>query len=106
MSKNIEKQGEFPIETAPAEPYEVIRTVSTIASETVEQSPVETENEDVLWEASAPAAEMTGESQSFAGSAPIVAPQNTSRRDRKWTRRVEDLPRGERWKRRLPGVCR
>ena len=27
-------------------------------------------------------------------------------RNRKWTRSVGDLPRGERWKRRLPEVCR
>ncbi len=37
---------------------------------------------------------------------PIIAQQIPPRRDRKWVRGVDDLSRGERWKRRLPEVCR
>jgi hypothetical protein len=105
MSENIERQRELPIETAPTEQNEIIRTVSA-APEPVDLGPVEAENEESLWEASAPAIEVTRKPKSFAGSTPIVVPQKVLRRDRKWTRRAEDLPRSERWKRRLPSVCR
>jgi hypothetical protein len=37
---------------------------------------------------------------------PFVVAPSPQRRGRKWARRVEDLPRSERWKRRLPEVCR
>ncbi len=37
---------------------------------------------------------------------PIIVPQMSPRRDRKWVRGVDELPRGEKWKRRLPEVCR
>ena len=107
MSEKIERQGELPIGTAPAEPDETVRMVSTSAPQPVNLGAVEAESEDVLWEASAPASEVAQEPQTFVGSAPIVVPQKASRHEpRKWTRRVEDLPRGERWKRRLPEVCR
>jgi hypothetical protein len=106
MSENIERQGELPIDTAPTEPDEIIGTVSTSVPEPVDQGPADADNEDALWEASAPDTEVTQDPQSFVGSTSIVVPPMASRRDRKWTRRVEDLPRGERWKRRLPGVCR
>jgi hypothetical protein len=38
--------------------------------------------------------------------APAAARPISSGRERTWTRRVDDLPRGERWKKRLPDVCR
>jgi hypothetical protein len=39
--------------------------------------------------------------------APVVVSSTVSRPSaRRWTRKIEDLPRGERWKRRLPDVCR
>jgi hypothetical protein len=38
--------------------------------------------------------------------APEAALQTRDRRERTWTRKVDDLPRGERWKKRLPDVCR
>lgn len=41
-----------------------------------------------------------------AGDTPIIVPGETAKPARRWARRVEDLPRGERWKRRLPDVCR
>jgi hypothetical protein len=42
-----------------------------------------------------------------AATAPwTIAPHTRKRRQRSWTRKVHDLPRGERWKRRLPDVCR
>jgi len=37
---------------------------------------------------------------------PIIAQQASPRRDRKWVRGIDELSRGERWKRRLPEVCR
>lgn len=40
-----------------------------------------------------------------AADTPIVVPRG-ERPGRRWTRRGDDLPRGERWKRRLPEVCR
>lgn len=36
---------------------------------------------------------------------PIIVQPMSPRRDRKWVRSVEELARGERWKRRLPEVC-
>ncbi len=106
MSENIERQGELPIESAPTAPNAVIDTVSTAAPKSVELAPIEAVSEDSLWEASEPAREVTQGPQILKGNTQIIAPQATSGRDRKWTRRVEDLPRGERWKRRLPSVCR
>ncbi|HEX2555012.1 MAG TPA: hypothetical protein VHL98_15035 [Microvirga sp.] len=41
-----------------------------------------------------------------ANEAAIIVPQDDARPARRWARRVEELPRGERWKRRLPDVCR
>jgi hypothetical protein len=39
--------------------------------------------------------------------APVAVSSTGSRPSaRRWTRKAEDLPRGERWKRRLPDVCR
>ncbi len=40
-----------------------------------------------------------------AGDAPIIV-HRAARPGRRWARRADDLPRGERWKRRLPEVCR
>jgi len=37
---------------------------------------------------------------------PIMIQPMSPRRDRKWVLSVEELPRGQRWKRRLPDVCR
>jgi len=42
----------------------------------------------------------------MAGDELIMMPAAGMQRTRKWTRRAGDLPRGERWKRRLPEVCR
>jgi hypothetical protein len=49
------------------------------------------------------AAEKVG---SIVADARPIVPQTASWRDRKWTRSVEDLSRSERWRRRLPDVCR
>jgi hypothetical protein len=38
--------------------------------------------------------------------APTVALRTHTPRQRTWTRKVDDLARGERWRRRLPEVCR
>jgi hypothetical protein len=38
--------------------------------------------------------------------APAIGRPISSRRERTWTRKVDDLARGERWRRRLPEVCR
>jgi hypothetical protein len=53
------------------------------------------------------AAEVPVDGIALSGQAPmIVVPAGAERPARRWARRVEDLPRGERWKRRLPEVCR
>jgi hypothetical protein len=43
---------------------------------------------------------------SVAADTPIIVPQIARRWERKWVRAIEDLPRSERWRRRLPDVCR
>ena len=39
-------------------------------------------------------------------SAHTITPQGTARSNRKWAKQTADLPRWEKWKRRLPQVCR
>ena len=43
---------------------------------------------------------------SFPASTPLVASQAPVRSSRKRTKHAADLPRWEKWKRRLPEVCR
>jgi hypothetical protein len=49
---------------------------------------------------------VTLEQWSAMACAPAVALQTRTRRERTWTRKVDDLARAERWRRRLPEVCR
>jgi hypothetical protein len=106
VSGSSEEQVEHQIETASA--------ASDLPSETTPATGVETvariESED------APEASLTStnptscadiaERQSAVMLALEAAVQTRHRRERTWTRKVDDLPRGERWKRRLPDVCR
>ena len=85
------------------ESIEAARVVETTRRELAS---IPTESDDVLWEESAPISKVTRAPQSIVASTPLIVSQVASQRDRKWRRRVEDLPRGERWKRRLPEVCR
>jgi hypothetical protein len=49
---------------------------------------------------------VTQEPWSAMERVPVIGRPIGSRRERTWTRKVDDLPRGERWRRRLPEVCR
>ena len=107
MPDNMESQGTLQIKVAPFASDEVAAPAPTVETTRVELGQVGSQSEDALSAASATAIEVTRDLQSFGENTQIVVPQAASRRDRKWTQRVEDLPRGERWKlRRLPEVCR
>lgn len=51
-------------------------------------------------------AEATEQSLFAPEGSPIIAPPSMLQPRRKWLKRAAELPRGERWKRRLPEVCR
>ncbi len=106
MSENAEGQDKLQVEVAPSASELVAESAAAAVTAQGGSGPIQAEAEDGLWEASAPTIEVTRQPEPFAGNTPIVVPQTASQRDRKWTRRVEDLPRSERWKRRLPQVCR
>ena len=61
---------------------------------------------DILHDAVFDGAVPIAASDGMAGDRPIIVPAAETRPGHEWERRAGDLPRGERWKRRLPEVCR
>lgn len=104
---SVKKQDEPQVEAAPPAPVEATRTAATGgAAPVVGLYQDEAQSEDALWESSAPSVETASEARPLVGNTATMLPLIATQRTRKWVRGVEDLPRGERWKRRLPEVCR
>jgi hypothetical protein len=106
MMSNVEKQSEAQIEPA--------LTAPNVANDTTPIAQIEEEElvgsgngqGSTLLDEGETTIAVAQEPRSITGDTPIVVPRRASRLDRRWVRRIEDLPRGERWKRRLPEVCR
>ncbi len=79
---------------------------SGFSARVTEAKPDEAASEAALSGSGASSISVPAQAAPTAGDGPIVIPPSPQRRGRKWARRVEDLPRSERWKRRLPEVCR
>jgi hypothetical protein len=106
MLASVKKHDEPQVEATPPAPVEATRTAITAGAAPVELHQEEAQEEDALWESNAPSVEAAPETQPLEGSTVIMLSPIATQRHRKWARGVEDLPRGERWKRRLPQVCR
>jgi hypothetical protein len=106
MRDSVKTHDKLPVEAALPAPAEATRMAAAGGAAPVELYQDEAHSEDALWESSAPSIVAAPEPRSLVGNTAMVLTPVATQRGRKWTRGVEDLPRGERWKRRLPSVCR
>jgi hypothetical protein len=104
--RDADKQSAHQIESPSTTPDIASMTAPTIVAEAVALAGADDTPRAPL--TSEPRADIvvTQEQWSAMVHAPEAALLTHARRERTWTRKVDDLARGERWKRRLPEVCR